>query len=194
MEKVTSKEISVEDDIEIIINDCLVELDIQDKFKIPPTQWNYILKKINRLIIEPNKRELLKTSSNMYNEYDLEKVYILYLLYRDLCDLYIQEISQYAFLLFTGIEKQTLYNWSNNGSFDLQQIIQADNEASLFNLQRTQGNNPMPYMAKLNRYHGWSGTGESSVYRQKQLVSRSEMSSNIKQIEQPRIAPPSNED
>ena len=101
----------------------------------------------------------------------------------------------------TGIDKQTLYNWktdnkyiynnrsnsvehSNNtnesdilGSsrFDLQEKIMQDNEESLFALMKDRRNNPMKYLPKLNKTHGWNMPGVGARTAEKQALSASEL-------------------
>ena len=70
-----------------------------------------------------------------------------------------------------GIEKQTLYNWSDgnrssSNSFDLQEKIMQDNEESLFNLMKDRRNNPMKYLPKLNKVHNWNMPGVRDAKQQ----------------------------
>ena len=60
---------------DLIVNYC-IDNDIDEK-NIHPTLWNDILDEIYTRIIKPNNR-VLKTDTNRYNQYDKDKVYILY--------------------------------------------------------------------------------------------------------------------
>lgn len=139
-------------------------LDIDEK-DIYPTVWDDIIDELYFKLFKPCSR-LLKTESNLYNQYDREKVLYIYKnIYRRLCNSHCQEISQKGFIDMTGIDKQTLYNWkSSDASFDLQEKIMEDNEQSLFSLTKDRRNNPIKYLAKLNKVHGWNmpGVGRAS--------------------------------
>ena len=95
---------------DLIVNYC-IDNDIDEK-NIHPTLWNDILDEINIRIIKPNNR-LLKTINNINNQYDKDKVYILYnYIYKKISNKYIQEISLQGFVTMSGIDKQTMYNWT----------------------------------------------------------------------------------
>ena len=182
--------------VDIIEQYCIdagIEVD-----NIHPARWNDILSTINETIIEPNKDRLLKTISAQYNEYNLDNVLYLYNIYKKLCNTYIQEISQYGFILISGISKQSLYNFSgsNNGnrlssfSFDFSEKIMTDNENSLWGLMLGDKGNPNKYFGKLNRYHGWNGAGTSNEKAKQSALTAAELpklgqiASDVVQIEQ----------
>lgn len=129
-----------------------------DESNIYPTVWNDILTEIYEQIYLKDI-ELLHDIPNQYNSYNYDKVLKAYYIYKRLCNNHSQEISQKGFLTMTGIDKQTLYNWSSSGSFDLQQKMQEDNQESLEKLMFDRRNNPMKYLPKLNRYHGYNMSG-----------------------------------
>lgn len=132
-----------------------------DESDIYPSIWNDIITELYIKLFKPCNR-LLKTDSNMYNQYDIDKVlYIYNNIYKRLCNKHCQEISQKGFIDMSGIDKQTLYNWkgSSSSSFDLQEKIMEDNEESLFSLMKDRRNNPMKILPKLNKVHGWSMPG-----------------------------------
>ena len=60
---------------DLIVNYC-IDNEVDEK-NIHPTLWNDILDEIKIHIVKPNNR-LLKTDTNRYNQYDKDKVYILY--------------------------------------------------------------------------------------------------------------------
>ena len=159
----TAKKIDIED-ITIYKNELQAVVEMYcddnniDESNIYPTVWNDILTEIYEQIYLKDI-ELLHDIPNQYNSYNYDKVLKAYYIYKRLCNNHSQEISQKGFLTMTGIDKQTLYNWSSSGSFDLQQKMQEDNQESLEKLMFDRRNNPMKYLPKLNRYHGYNMSG-----------------------------------
>lgn len=158
--------ISTVEDIEKVSWDLVTqycnEHDIEER-DIPPNIWDDIIDDLYIKLFKPCNR-VLKTNTNMYNEYDKDKVYYIYkYIYRRLCNSHCQEVSQKGFIDMCGIDKQTLYNWSSSSSFDLQENIMEDNEQSLFSLMKDRRMNPMKILPKLNKVHGWNmpGVGQS---------------------------------
>lgn len=162
-----------------VITDYCIEHQIEDEKKIHPNTWNDVLDEICQRIFVNNPR-ILKTDSNTYNQYDKEKVLYVYdRVYKKLCNIYIQEICQQGFITLCGIDKQTLYNWSSGTlstpSFDLQEKIREDNENSIWGLMRGDGGNPNKYFGKLNKYHGWNGSGTTNEKAKQGALSASEL-------------------
>lgn len=148
------------------------EIDEKDIF---PSIWNDIIDELYIKLFKPCNR-VLKTDSNLYNEYDKEKVlYIYNNIYRRLCNNHCQEVSQKGFIDMIGIDKQTLYNWASSSSFDLQEKIQEDNEQSLFALMKDRRMNPMKVLPKLNRYHGWNMPGAKGEPDKKKVLTATEL-------------------
>ena len=149
----TAKKIDIEDitvykdELQEVVSTYCIQNDI-DEANIYPTVWNDILTEIYEQIYLKDI-ELLHDIPNYSNQYNYDKV----------CNSHCQEISQKGFLTMTGIEKQTLYNWASSGAFDLQQKMQEDNQESLEKLMFDRRNNPMKYLPKLNRYHGYNMSG-----------------------------------
>lgn len=161
---------------DLIVNYC-IDNEVDEK-NIHPTLWNDILDEINTRIIKPNFR-ILKTIGNINNQYDKDKVYILYnYIYKKICNKYIQEISLQGFINMSGIEKQTLYNWTERPSatgFDLHEKIMQDNEQSLTSLMIGDKGIPTKYLAKLNRYHGWNMPGVTRETSKRQSLGAAEL-------------------
>lgn len=178
---------------------------IDDEKAIHPANWSDILDEINNALL-PRGSRLLKMQGNLYNQYDLGKVVYLYeRVYKKLCNIYIQEINQKDFLILSGIDKQSLYNWSNNinntnininsdsdinnnsddsinsdvllscKSFDFIEKINEDNEASLWGLMKGDKGNPNKWFGKMNRYHGWNGAGTTAEVSRKQSLTAAEL-------------------
>ena len=161
---------------DLITNYC-IDNDVDEK-NIHPTLWNDILDEIKTHVVKPNNR-LLKTDTNRYNQYDKDKVYILYnYIYKKICNKYIQEISLQGFINMSGIEKQSFYNWVEGPSaksLDLHEKIMQDNEQSLTSLMIGDKGIPTKYLAKLNRYHGWNMPGVSRETTKKQSLGAAEL-------------------
>ena len=161
---------------DLITNYC-IDNDVDEK-NIHPTLWNDILDEIKTHIVKPNNR-LLKTDTNRYNQYDKDKVYVLYnYIYKKICNKYIQEISLQGFINMSGIEKQSFYNWAvepSAKSLDLHEKIMQDNEQSLTSLMIGDKGIPTKYLAKLNRYHGWNMPGVSRETTKKQSLGAAEL-------------------
>ena len=148
-----------------------------DESDIYPSIWNDIITELYIKLSRPCNR-LLKTDSNMYNQYDIDKVlYIYNNIYKRLCNKHCQEISQKGFIDMSGIDKQTLYNWKapSSSSFDLQKKIMEDNEESLFSLMKDRRNNPMKILPKLNKVHGWSMPGARDRADTKQALTAADL-------------------
>lgn len=161
------------EDMSVVARDIVSQYCIQngiDEHDIFPSVWDDIIDELYIKLFKTCNR-LLKTDSNLYNQYDKDKVYYVYkYIYKRLCNNHCQEVCQKGFLDMTGIDKQTLYNWkeSSTESFDLQEKIMEDNEHSLFSLMKDRRMNPMKTLPKLNRYHGWNmpgARGEQSKQR-----------------------------
>lgn len=155
------------DDMRIVASDIVTNycnrhnIDENDIF---PSVWADIITELNTLLFNPCNR-VLKTDSNLNNEYDKRKVeYVYNNIYKRLCNSHCQEVTIKGFIDMSGIGKQTLYDWqinsglSSSGS-DLVKKIADDNEESLFNLMKDRRLNPMKVLPKLNRYHGWNMPG-----------------------------------
>lgn len=160
---------------DIVSKYCIVN-DI-DEADIYPSIWNDIITELYIKLFRPCNR-LLKTDSNLYNQYDVDKVlYIYNNIYKRLCNKHCQEISQKGFIDMSGIDKQTLYNWKapSSSSFDLQEKIMEDNEESLFSLMKDRRNNPMKILPKLNKVHGWSMPGARDRTETKQALTAADL-------------------
>ena len=150
-----------------------------DERDIYPSIWSDIITELYIKLFRPCNR-LLKTDSNLYNQYDKEKVeYIYKYIYKRLCNSHCQEVNQKGFLDMSGIDKQTLYNWKSeklgSSSFDLQEKIMEDNEQSLFALMKDRRNNPMKYLPKLNKVHDWNMPGIGSRQTERKSISAEEI-------------------
>ena len=139
-------------------------------------------KEVNTINIDVNSK------SSMY---DFDNVaYVYNNIYKRLCNKHCQEVTQKGFCDMIGIEKQTLYNWSDGNRsssnfFDLHEKIMQDNEESLFNLMKDRRNNPMKYLPKLNKVHAWNMPGVREVSRHviNDAASLPKLGENVEQLE-----------
>jgi hypothetical protein len=144
---------------EDIIQNTLMDLGYTDFSYIKPLQWNYVLMEIYDKVFKKNPL-ILRVNDRINNQYDKDKVLAIYNIFKSLCTKYNQEINQNRFLYFTGIDKQSLYNWDNNGKakpygFDLLAIIRNDTEQSMSEMLGDKSVNALGTIAKLNHYFGW---------------------------------------
>ena len=148
---------------EDIIQNTLLDLGYTDFNYIKPLQWNYVLMEIYDKVFKKNPLILHKIPRRL-DEYDKDKVLAIYNIFKSLCTKYNQEINQNRFLYFSGIDKQSIYNWSNGSKvkperFDLLAIIRNDTEQSMSEMLGDKGVNALGTIAKLNHYFGWREDG-----------------------------------
>lgn len=125
---------------------------------IYPSIWTDILTEIYERVYLQDIT-LLRDVPNKSNQYNYDKVLKAYYIYKRLCNSHCQEVSLKGFLTMSGIDKQSIYNWASSGTFDLHEKIMEDNQESLEKLMFDRRNNPMKYLPKLNRYHGYNMSG-----------------------------------
>ena len=161
------------------------ENDIEDLKKESQSVWNsclyYIYKHVfkntnilkdNTLMNIPNNN--IKSSCNRYNIDMCMKVLDIYIY--DMCMKYDKEVSLIGYSTLTGINRQTVYDWSNgvHGSstegIDVFQKLKAFREESLSNKLVTGAKNPVGVIAVLNRQFGWASPYTSDSNRQKQAL------------------------
>ena len=135
---------------------------------IRPRNWEFILGRLYKEFIKPNSIVLLKYSqeNNRYNKYDISKVERLYTLYTELSKLYNQVSKLKHFIVFSGIDHQSIYNWScdlSPESFAFVKMIKSDNEEALEDLLLDKSLNPMKVLPILNYRHGWDKGGRSET-------------------------------
>ncbi len=141
-----------------------------DEKDIDARQWNDVLDTIQRHLFG-KKKQLLKVDGGRYGQYDGEKVLEAYRVYKRICNRHSKTISLVGFTYFTGIDKQSLYNWDSDCNYrtnynglsgaplDLRKIIMQDNEESLQALLESGRGNPVGTLARLNHYHNWDVPG-----------------------------------
>lgn len=178
-----------EQDITVYKNELQAIVDIYctdnniDKDNIYPSIWTDILTEIYEQIYLKDD-SLLKDEPNIYNKYNKDKVIKAYYIYKRLCNSHCQEVSQKGFLTMIGMDKQTLYNWSSKESFDLQEKIAEDNQESLEKLMFDRRNNPMKYLPKLNRYHGYNMSGVRENTSNRNILSIEDLKDKVLELSQ----------
>lgn len=145
----------------------------------PPLLWNGALLEVNEKFFRVFNR-LLKDINGSHNEYNFDSVYIIYIIYKKLCLKYNKIPNLKGFIDYSGIDKQSIYNWSSEklGSrrFDLHEIIMNDNETSLEAKLQEKGQNPMSILPILNHRYNWSLPGTTKeVIDKRQLSTRSDL-------------------
>jgi len=176
MDRVKDEPIKVYiNDFEIVIDNTLEELEITDRYKIPASQWSYILMQMYEQIIKPNEIELIRVKNNINHEIDINKLLDIFSIYTNLCIKYIQVINITDFSMLTGIDRTTIYAFSDkklsSGRFDILQKFKELNEKTLINTQQARGYNPILTMAQLNKNHGYNGAGTSNEKERKKITS-----------------------
>lgn len=174
-----------ESDIDTYLHLFCEENDIEDLKKESQSVWNsclyYIYKHVfknnnilkdNTLMNIPNNN--IRSSCNRYNIDMCMKVLDIYIY--DMCMKYDKEVSLIGYSTLTGINRQTVYDWSNgvHGSsaegIDVFQKLKTFREESLSNKLVTGAKNPVGVIAVLNRQFGWASPYTSDSNRQKQAL------------------------
>ena len=174
-----------ESDIDTYLHLFCEENGIEDLKKESQSVWNsclyYIYKHVfkntnilkdNTLMNIPNNN--IKSSCNRYNIDMCMKVLDIYIY--DMCMKYDKEVSLIGYSTLTGINRQTVYDWSNGvhgssaGGIDVFQKLKAFREESLSNKLVTGAKNPVGVIAVLNRQFGWASPYTSDSNRQKQAL------------------------
>lgn len=83
---------------------------IEDLHKESNNVFMAFLKYVNKTVIEPNKKSLIKCDHGTNNQTDYNKLYEILDLYIDLCMLYDATVTILGFSCFSGLERETIYN------------------------------------------------------------------------------------
>lgn len=174
-----------ESDIDMYLHLFCEENGIEDLKKESQSVWNsclyYIYKHVfkssnilkdNTLMNIPNNN--IRSNCNRYNIDMCMRVLDIYIY--DMCMKYDKEVSLIGYSTLTGIDRQTVYDWSNgvHGSsamgIGVFQKLKAFREESLSNKLVTGAKNPVGVIAVLNRQFGWASPYTSDSNRQKQAL------------------------
>lgn len=176
MGKIDSQVVNLENIQNIVIDyiDNFITENNMDIEYIKPMQYNFILLNVYTHIIKPNIYILLKKDNNKL-EYDYNKVEYIYNIYRYITLKYSNDINISGFCEFSGIDRQSIYNWASADRFDIHKKIMEDNETCLENMLKDTKYNPMKILPILNRRHNWNMPGVRESKAAPALISRENM-------------------
>ena len=165
------------DNLKAVVKDLITNYCIDagiDESNIPPVIWLDIINTIHDTIIKPNRLLLYINMTDV--SYDADKIMNAYNIYKHICLSHNQILNIKGFLDFTGINRQTLYNWNSDSQYlagtnsskilnsqrlDIAKLIMSDNEQSLEAMLQDHKTNPMKVLPSLNHWHSWNLPGVS---------------------------------
>lgn len=165
---------AVQNRIQEIIDSYCLDNDV-DKSEIHPQIWLDIIDEIHEklFLVFPN---MLKKDSLINNEYDVNKLYIIYIIYRRICNKHKMILNLNGYCNLTGVHRQTIYNLSGtsgSNGFDIYKLLMDSNEEILSAKLQEKGRNPMSILPILNHVHNWALPGSTKeVIDRRQLASR----------------------
>lgn len=174
-----SDEVNI-DNLKTIVDDLVEQYCLKYDIKendIPPQMWNDVINTIFDLIIKPNRQHLLKINSTALTV-DENKLYKMYDVYKRLCNSHCQVVNIKGFMDFSGLDRQTIYDWRGGPSqlkSDFSQKIMDDNQQSLEAMLHDRRVNPMKVLPSLNRHHGWSQPGVTREVVQRRALNVSQL-------------------
>lgn len=83
---------------------------IEDLHKESNNVFMAFLRYVNKTVITPNKKSLIKCDHGTNNQTDYNKLYEILDIYIDLCMLYDATVTILGFSVFSGMERETIYN------------------------------------------------------------------------------------
>lgn len=180
-----------ENDIELYIQLFCEKYNIEDMTKESQARWNACLQfirknvfndksmlKDNNIINNTNiNNNIMPSTYNRYNYSLLNNIVDIYIYY---CSIYDKEVSINGFSFLTGINTDSINNWSydeksSSESFAIYKKLSAGNEESLSAKLATGNKNPVGIIAILNRRHGWASPYTSDSNRQKTVLTAAEL-------------------
>lgn len=129
-------------------------------------------------------KDRLKVKNNINNAYDIKLCNALADFYIYLCKFYDKEITLSGYEYLTGIDSNTVYDWSSGrtqasaGGSGIYKKLSCEREKSLSDKLQT-GKNPVGVLAILNHFYGWSGVGNMTEDRQKQAATLTDAGSTL---------------
>lgn len=128
-----------------------------------PLNFRYCCLQCNNYIFTPYYNNIYRVYPNINNELNIENIYSIYNIFKELCTVYNMTVSIGLFIDFSGIPKSTLYALDKEqkpGSLrlDFLKKINADNEQTLVDKMQDKAINPMKIIPILNHVHNWSAT------------------------------------
>lgn len=150
---------------EAIANYCIDhDIDKNEIYTFDQQRWNSVLLYIYRSVFKPCKNDgvvrLYNEKSNI-DYSDKELIDNICDIYISLCYEYSKEVSIMGFNKLTGIDEETINNWSNNagserGSLGVRKKLLDEREESLSNKLASGKGNPVGILGILNRHYGWN--------------------------------------
>lgn len=192
MERVADQEQTAEvfeNDISMYLTLFCEENGIEDMTKESQSRWNAALMFIRKHVFPD--RDILKSHINhdkgnsimesTYNSYDYDLVDSLCDYYIYLCMINDKEVSGIGFSLLSGIDRDTIRAWRNEGrvlsskSNAIAQKIYDFREESLSAKLATANKNPVGILAILNRHYQWNLPGVSREKTESRALSAAEL-------------------
>lgn len=98
----------VKNTIPQIIEDFCIKYNIDDLTRESSNRFNALLIEINKQLIEPNKKQLLKLPNGANNKYNTDALYELLEIYINLCMLYDNAVTITGFSLLCNMKYDTI--------------------------------------------------------------------------------------
>jgi hypothetical protein len=192
-ETINPEEMQIYDDVfQELIDQFCIDNNIDDMRTASQSVWNSCLRNIYKHLFKNSdvlrskeRRETAINTMSNDNAYDLDKVSELLDIYiYDLCMRYDKEVSIIGFTTLTGINQDTIYNWSvNSGNgnklsqsrFEIYKKLNQFREESLSNKLATGNKNPVGILAILNRHYSWNLPGVSKETAPKQALTADDL-------------------
>ena len=169
------------------INDSIIEFcqnqNIDDLSKTSQSVFSAMLIYCRNKVFPVKDR--LKVKKNINNAYNIILCNALADFYIYTCKLYDKEITLTGFEYLTGIDANTVYDWSNGrtqasaGGAGIYKKISGEREKSLSDKLQSGRCNPVGVLAILNHFYGWSGVGNMTEDRQKQAATLTDAGSTL---------------
>lgn len=155
MDKIDQLEI-YENEIELYLHEFIKKYDIQDMTKESQNRWNAALAYIyNNTFKKDNS--ILKTNTNLYNEYDYITCNALCDYYINMCMLYTKEVSIIGFSRLSGIDDETINKWNDKNikTFGIYKKLIRGREESLSNMLSS-NKSVVGVLGILNHHYAWN--------------------------------------
>lgn len=159
------------DDVDKYITMYCEEYNIDDLCKVSQNRFTGLLGYLYKNVFCHYNFFLANNPSNI----DYKKLYPVLDIYISICDLYDKMVSSYGFSRMIGIGENTLYQFSymDRATADGMRIykrLNAERERTLSERLASGKVNPVGVLGCLNHWHGWSGVGNMTENREKQVA------------------------
>lgn len=141
-----------------------LQTDAENIAQLKQSQFSYLLSKTGQRLF--NNREL-KSIPCLYNDYDIDKLFNIYYIYKDLVLKYSKIPSLYDYSLLINVEYNVLINWkyekTNTKRYELYKNI-ADFRESYLKTKCLESNNILGTITIGNVESGWNQGGSSTQH------------------------------